>query len=137
MLPQNEVFKIVLPQTEVSKITLPWHEVLKTILPPNEVLKIVLPQNEVIPVQIKYFESEILFKRAQNIISKLNLVMTQSVKSFRKLMSTVVHGGNAFLWAIRIAPECFQNVLKMYGWSLVENQVSIRFRCRLTALYLK
>jgi hypothetical protein len=25
----------------------------------------------------------------------------------------------------------------MYGWSLAENQLSIRFRCRLTALYLK
>jgi hypothetical protein len=137
VLPQNEVSKITLPQNEVLKITLPWHEVLKTILPSNEVLKIVLPQNEVIPVQIKCFESENLFKRAQNIISKLKLVMTQSVKSFRKLMSPVVHGGNAFLWAIRIAPECFQNVLKMYGWSLAENQVSIRFRCRLTALYLK
>jgi hypothetical protein len=137
VLPQNEVFKIVLPQNEVSKITLPQNEVLKIILPPNEVLKIVLPQNELIFAQIKCFESEILFRRAQNIISKLNLVMTQSVKSFRKLMSTVVHGGNAFLWAIRIAPECFQNVLKMYGWSLAENQVSIRFRCRLTALYLK
>src|ERR1700683_808820 len=120
VLPQNEVFKIVLPQNEVSK----------TILPPNEVLKIVLPQNEVISAQIKCFESEILFKRAQNIISKLNLVMTQSVKSFRKLMLTMVHGGNAFLQAIRIAPECFWNVLKMYGWSLAENQVSIRFRCR-------
>ena len=111
--------------------------ILAPVLPQNEVLKIVLPQNEVIPVQIKCFRSYILFKRAQNILFKLNLVIAQTVKSFRKLMLTVVHGGKAFLCAIRIAPECFQNVLKMYSWSLAENQVSIRFRCRLTALYLK
>ena len=111
--------------------------ILAPVLPQNEVLKIVLPQNEVIPVQIKCFGSDIWFKRAQNIIFKLNLVIAPTVKSFRKLMLTVVHGGKAFLWAIRIAPECFQNVLKMYSWSLAENQVSIRFRCRLTALYLK
>jgi hypothetical protein len=100
------------------------------------VLKIVLPHNEVIPAQIKCFKSE-FFKEVQNIMSKLNSVMTQSVKSFRKSMLHLVHGGKTFLWAIRIAPECFQHILKMYGWSLAENQISIRFRCRLTALFLK
>jgi len=105
----------------------------KITLPQNEVLKITLPQNEVILGQIKCLKSEILFKRVQNILSKLNLVMTQSIKISRKLMLPIMHGGKAFLWAIRIAPECFQNVLKMYVWLLAENQVSIRFRCRLTA----
>jgi len=141
LLPQNEVSKITLPQNEVLKFTLPQNEVM---LPQNEVAKITLPQNEVmlpqnkvILGQIKCLKSEILFKRVQNILSKLNLVMTQSVKIFRKLMLPIMHGGKAFLWAIRIAPECFQNVLKMYVLLLAENQVSIRFRCRLTALFLK
>src|SRR5882672_887705 len=109
LLPQNEV---MLPQNEVAKITLPQNEVM-------------LPQNKVILGQIKCLKSEILFKRVQNILSMLNLVMTQSVKIFRKLMLPIMHGGKAFLWAIRIAPECFQNVLKMYVLLLAENQVSI------------
>ena len=127
----------VLPPNEVLKTIPPPNEVLKITPPPNEVLKTILPPNEVIPAQIKCFKNEILFKKAQNILSQLNLVMIQSVKSFRKLMLPVVHGGKAFLWAIRIAPQCFQNVSKMYGWSLAENQVSVKFRCRLIALYLK
>src|SRR5258705_2312928 len=131
MLPQNEESEITLPQNEVM---LPQNEVSEITLSQNEVM---LPQNKVILGQIKCLKSEILFKRVQNILSKLNLVMTQSVKIFRKLMLPIMHGGKAFSWAIRIAPECFQNVLKMYVSLLAENQVSIRFRCRLTALFLK
>jgi len=89
-LPQNEV---MLPQNEVSKITLPQNEVSKFTLSQNEVM---LPQNKVILGQIKCLKSEILFKRVQNILSKLNLVMTQSVKIFRKLMLPIMHGGKAF-----------------------------------------
>lgn len=134
VLPQNEVFGSVLPQNGVFKILLPQNEVCSTVLPQNEVLKIVLPQHEVIPALIK---CEFLFKEVLNIMSKLNSVITQSIKSFRKFQLPLVHGGKTILWAIRIAPECFQHVLKMYAWSLAENQISIRFRCRLTALFLK
>ena len=61
VLPQNE---IILPQNEVM-------------LPQNEVSNITLPQIGAILGQIEYLKSEI-FKRVQNILSKLNLVMTQS-----------------------------------------------------------
>ena len=115
VLPQNEVFGSVLPQNGVFKIELPQNEVYSTVLLQNEVLKIVLPHNEVIPAQIKCFKSEFLFKEVLNIMSKLNSVITQSVESFRKLQLPLVHGGKTFLWAIRIAPECFQHVLKMVG----------------------
>ena len=67
----------------------------KNLLSQNEVCITVLPQNEVLPAQIKCFKSE-FFKKVQNVMSKLNSAMTQSVKSFRKLMLPLVHGGKTF-----------------------------------------
>jgi hypothetical protein len=40
-------------------------------------------------------------------------------------------------WVIRISMESLQHVLKMYAWSLSENQAFIKFRCRLIELFLK
>jgi hypothetical protein len=40
-------------------------------------------------------------------------------------------------FTIRIAMESLQHVLKMYTWSLSENQASVKFRCRLIELFLK
>jgi len=40
-------------------------------------------------------------------------------------------------WTIRILLECLQHILKMYAWSLSENQASVKFKCRLIALMLK
>ena len=105
---------LVLPQSEVFGFVLPQNGAFKMLLPQNEVLKTILPHNKVMLAQIKCFKWE-FFKKVQNIVSKLNSVMTQSIKSFRKLMFPLVHGRKTYLWAIRIAPECFQHILKMYA----------------------
>ena len=59
------------------------------------------------------------------------------VKSFNLLTSTLIHGGEKLGFTIRILLESLQHVLKMYTWSLSENQASIQFRCRLIGLMLK
>jgi hypothetical protein len=38
---------------------------------------------------------------------------------------------------IKIVLESLQHVLKMYAWSLSENQASVKFKCRLIGLFLK
>ena len=38
---------------------------------------------------------------------------------------------------IKIVMESLQHVLKMYAWSLSENQASVKFRCTLIELFLK
>ena len=40
-------------------------------------------------------------------------------------------------FGIKIVMESLQYVLKMYAWSLSENQASVKFRCRLIELFLK
>jgi hypothetical protein len=144
VLPQIEVFGSVLPQNGVFKIASPQNEVYRTVLPQIEVFKVALPQNEVLKIQnkdilaqIKHFKNYVLVEKLQNVIFKLNSVLTQSVKSFNKLFLSLGHGGKTFLWVIRISPESFQHVFKMYSWSQPENQMSIRFRCRLIGLFLK
>ena len=87
--------------------------------------------------KVIHFENKFLVKKVQNIIFKLNSVLIQSVKCFKKSSLSMMCAGKRFLWVISILPESFQHVLKMYGWSLSENQKSINFRCRLTALFLK
>jgi len=52
-------------------------------------------------------------------------------KSMMLLSSAVLHSGEKLAWAIIILLECLQHVLKMYTWSLFENQASIQFKCRL------
>jgi hypothetical protein len=49
----------------------------------------------------------------------------------------VIHAGEKLAWTIRILLECLQHVLKMYVWSLSENQASIQFKCRLIGLMVK
>ena len=135
--PQYEV-SINLPQYEVSN--LPQYEVF--ISPPHyEVYKIALPQNEVFETvlpQLGGFEIATvncqLFNRVKNI---LNYVLNLGVKDIKHLTSALTHGGGKLGWAIRILLECLQHVLKMYTWSLSENQASIHFRCRLTSLLSK
>src|SRR6202050_5713268 len=105
--------------------------ILAPVLPQNEVYKFVLPQNEV-------FESVTVSCQLSNrvktiMISALNL----GVKGFNHMTSTLIHGGEKLGWAIRILLECLQHVLKMYTWFLSENQASVHFRCKLTALLLK
>ena len=53
------------------------------------------------------------------------------------MTSAVTHGAEKLAWTIRILLECLQHILKMYAWSLSENQASVQFKCRLIALMLK
>jgi len=59
------------------------------------------------------------------------------VKIFKYSIPTLIHGGEKLGWTIRILLEYFQQVLKMYTWSLSENLTSVQFKCKLTALLLK
>src|ERR1700723_3278015 len=121
VLPQNEVFRIVLPQNGVFRS--------RTILPQNEVFKIALPQNGVTII--------VNYPLSSKVKTVMDYLLNVAVKSFEILPSTLIHAGEKLGWSIRILLECLQHVLKMYTWSLSENQASIHFRCRLTGLLLK
>jgi hypothetical protein len=118
VLPQNGVFEIVLPQNEV----------FESVLAPSGVFEFVLPQNEVCKIVIPIFNK---VKR----ISKL--LLNLGVKGFNKLIINLLNSGEKLCWAIRSFLESLQQVLKIYSWSLSENQASIQLRCRLTRLYLQ
>ena len=64
-------------------------------------------------------------------------MLNLGVKSFDLATSILIHGGEKLGWAIRIFLESLQHVLKMYTWSLSENQASVQFRCKLIGLLLK
>ena len=64
-------------------------------------------------------------------------VLKLGVKNIKHLTSTLAYGGGKLGGAIRIMLECLQHVLKLYTWSLSENQASVHHRCRLTGLLLK
>jgi hypothetical protein len=91
----------------------------------------VLPQNGVFNVVIVNCE---LANKVKVII---NFVLNFEVKSFNFLTSTLIHGGEKLGWTIRLLLESLQHVLKMYTWSLSENQASIQFRCKLIGLLLR
>src|ERR1700727_3549499 len=131
VLPQNEVYRIVLPQNEVYRIVLPQNGVFRssTILPQNEVFKIALPQNGVFIIV-----NCPLFSKVKTV---MHYLLNVAVKSFENLPSTLIHAGEKLGWGIRILLECLQHVLKMYTWSLSENQASVQFRCKLIGLLLK
>ena len=136
--PQNEVYKIVQPQNEVYKIAPPQNEVYEIVLPQNEVYKIAPPQTEVVLTLSGVFDDVLvncqLFNGVKNTVGSL---LNLGDKSFKILTSTLIHGGKKLVWTIRILLESLQHVLKMYTWSLSENQASIQFKCRLIGLLLK
>jgi hypothetical protein len=76
----------------------------------------------------------ILFNKVNAIMRTL---LNVRAKSFNFLTSTLMHGGDKIGWAIRNLFECLQHALKMYVWSLSENQASIQFKGRLIVLFLK
>src|ERR1700676_3039634 len=67
----------------------------------------------------------------------LNFMSNIGDKITKNLTSAVTHGAEKLAWTIRILLECLQHILKMYAWSLSENQASVQFKCRLIALMLK
>ena len=144
VLPQNEVYRtIVLPQSEVfgsQNVILPQNEVFRTVLLQNEAFEIVLPQNEVnisVLPQGGIFRVVIVNCQLSNEVKTvIDFVLNIGVKSIKILTSTLVNGVEKMAWTIRILLESLQHVLKMYAWSLSENQTSVQFRCRLIGLLL-
>jgi len=129
ILPQYEVFMFILP-SKVYMSTLPQNEVFMSTLPLNEVFKSALPQIEVFnicPVNCQFFGP----------VKTVMYSLSNIVKSFQNLTSTVLCSGEKIGWSIRIILESFQHVSKMYAWSLSESRASIQLRCKLTGLFLK
>src|ERR1700729_1713407 len=137
VLPQNEVFITNLPQNEVFKIVLPQNGVFKTILPQNEVFRIVLPQNGVYRTVLPQKYCKFVLAIYNNMFKRVHKVTFVLLNLFRKLPSILIHAGEKLVWALRITLESLQHPLKMYTWSLSENQSSVNFRCRITGLFLK
>jgi hypothetical protein len=134
ILPQSWVFGSVLPQNMI----LPQNEVFKTILLQIEAFEIVLSQNEMnisVPLQGGIFGVVIGSWQLSNKVEAV--IDFVRVKSIKNLTSTLVNGLEKMGWTIRILLESLQHVLKMYAWSLSENQTSVQFRCRLIGLLLK
>jgi hypothetical protein len=156
VLPQNEVYRMFfLPQNEVfgsQNVILPHHEVYKIfvlsqnemfgfpemVLSLNEVFRTVLLQSEVDIFRNEIFELGIVNCQLANKVKVIiNFVLNLEVKGFKFLTSTLVHGGEKLAWTIRLLLESLQHVLKMYTWSMSENQASIRFKCKLIGLLLR
>src|SRR6202167_3667448 len=111
------------------------------ILPQNEVFRTVLLQNEVnisVLLQGGIFSVVIVNRQLSNAVKAvIDFVLNLRVKSIKILTSTLVNGVKKMGWTIRNLLESLQHVLKMYAWSLSENQTSVQFRCRLIRLLLK
>jgi hypothetical protein len=117
---------------------LPQNEVFGTVLLQNEAFEIVLPQNEVniyVLLQDGIFRVVIVNWQLSNEVKAV--IDFVGVKSIKNLTSTLVNGVEKMGWTISILLESLQHGLKMYGWSLSENQTPVRFKCRLIRLLLK
>src|SRR5882762_8966832 len=139
---QNEVYRtIVLSQSEVfgsQSMILPQNEVFRTVLLQNEAFAIVLPQNEVnISVLLQGGIFRVVIVSWQLFSEVKAIIDFVGVNSIKNLTSTLVNGVEKMGWTIRILLESLWHVLKMYAWSLSENQTSVQFRCRLIRLLLK
>ena len=127
----------VLPQNEVFITTPPHNEVYKTILPQNEVFKIVLPQNGVYRTVLPQKYCKFVLAIYNNMVKRVQKVTFVLLNLLIKLPSILICDGEKLVWALRITLESLQHPLRMYTWSLSENQSSVNFRCRITGLFLK
>ena len=100
----------------------------EVVLSQIEINKKVLHQSNIVTAKCQLFNS---MKNAVNFM--LNIV----VEIMKLLTSAVTHGGEKLAWTIRVLLECLQHILKMYAWSLSENQASVQFKCRLIGFMLK
>src|SRR5258705_350577 len=138
VLPQNEVFgsqNMILPQNKVYRtIVLPQSEVFESqnmTLLQNEVFEIVLPQGRIFRVVIVNWEL------SNKVKAVIDFVFNLGVESIKISTSTLKNGGEKLGGTIRILLESLQHVLKMYTWSMCENQASIQFKCKLIGLLLR
>src|SRR5882762_1875276 len=91
----------------------------------------ILPQDEVlkfVPANCQLF---------CNLKIIVDFVLDVQVKGFRFWTWILLNGAEKLGFTIRIVMESLQHVLKMYTWSLSENQVSVKFKCRFIELFLK
>jgi hypothetical protein len=126
VLPLNEVGSVL--QNGVFQFILPQNEVFEVVLSHVEMNKTVLSQASIVTVKCQ------LFKNVKNSVNSL-LNIGANITNFLTLV--VKHIGGKLAWTIRILLESLQHVLKMYTWSLSENQASVQFKCRLIGLILK
>ena len=140
VLPQSEVFgsvqsqNMVLPQSEVfesQNMILFQNEVFEIVLPQNEVNISILPQGGIFRVVI------VNWQLSNKVKAVMDFVFGLGVKSIKILTSTLKNGGEKLGGTIRILLESLQHVLKMYTWSMSENQASIQFKCKLIGLLLR
>ena len=71
----------------------------------------------------------------RKLIERILQTYETGCNSFNILTSTLIHGGEKLGLTIRILLESLWHVLKMYTWSLSENQAAIQFTCRLANLH--
>jgi hypothetical protein len=134
-LPQNEVLELGM------NIPAPLWVPLASGLPQNEVLE--LGMNIPAPLWVFMASGLPQDEVSRNILSLeiimswLNPILTLRVKSFQKLASPLLYGGKTLVWTFRNIPECLQHALRMYAWLLAENKKSVKFQCRLIALFLR
>ena len=135
-MPQIEVYVHVLPQNRV--FTLPQNEVFMYALPQNgmfvpqdEVFVSVLPQNGVLQSVTANCQLPCHLKNI------LDFVLDVQVKGFKIWTWFLLCSMEKSGFSIKIFMESLQHALKMYAWSLSENQASVKFKCRLIGLFLK
>jgi len=85
----------------------------------------VLPQGGVFRVVI------LNWQLSDKVKPVIDFVLSFGVESFQNLMSTLADCEEQLGWTIRILLESHQHVLKMYIWSMSEDQASVQFKCRL------
>jgi len=165
ILPQSEVFgsvqsqNMVLPQNEVyllsqnemfgsvqsQNMVLPQNEVYKYyLLSQNEMFGSVQSQNMVLPQNEVYKFFVLPWNWVFNVVlvscqlaNKVKVIINFVLNLEVNLTLTLIHGGEKLGWTIRLLLESLQHILKMYTWSMFENQSSIQFRCKLIGLLLR
>ena len=121
----------------ILALGLPQNEVLDLgISIPAPYLAPGLPQNGVFK-SVPTYKIDNLSRRVQNMIPEMGSMLRIVVESFKNLTPTLIYGGGKLGWAIRITLECLQHILRMYTWSLSENQVSVSLKCKLIGIIFK
>jgi len=113
--------------TPIGMFNLTLSGVFKTVPSQNEVLKFVLPHIEM--------NRTVLLQNGVFKFVAINCQLSNIVKTIIKFVLNL--DGEKLAWMIRFFLESLQHNLKMYTWSVSENQSSVQFKCKLLALMLK
>ncbi len=120
VLPQSEEFGFVLTPSgvlnssgEVFKI------VIVDIMTPSGVLNTPGGVFNIVTVNCQLFN---------NLKTIIKFTLNFDVENFKILTLTLIHGAETFAWSTRILLESLQHVLRIYTWSLSENQSFVQFK---------